>query len=93
MNKNSRILPHLTIHYLQQKAYNVHRKKIDYIKQSLRTPNSKIEPSFPDNFDNSSKPKLHNFSQDKMSTIKEQIPQKVPRLTPFDKRRLSEYNK
>ena len=92
MNKNSRILPHLTIHYLQQKAYNAHRKKIDYIKQSLRTPNSKIEPNYSDRFHNA-KSKLNHLSQDKMSTIKEEIPQKVVRLTPFDKRRLSEYNK
>ena len=37
MNKNSRILPHLTTHYLQKKAYDIHRKKIDYIKHSLKT--------------------------------------------------------
>ena len=92
MNKNSRILPHLTIHYLQQKAYNAHRKKIDYIKQSLRTPTSKIEPNYSDRFLNA-RPKFNHSSQDKMSTIKEEIPQKAIRLTPFDKRKLSEYNK
>lgn len=37
MNSNSRILPHLNVCYMQKKAYDVHRKKIDYIKQSIRT--------------------------------------------------------
>lgn len=36
MNKNSRMLPHLNVCFLQKKAYDVHRKKIDYIKHSLR---------------------------------------------------------
>jgi len=36
MNPNSRILPHLNLCYLQKKAYDAHRKKIDAIKQSLR---------------------------------------------------------
>ncbi len=37
MNKNSRILPQLNVCFLQKKAYDAHRKKIDYIMQSLRT--------------------------------------------------------
>ena len=45
MNKNSRILPHLTVTYIQQKAYNAHRKKIDYIKQSIRTPTNRVNHS------------------------------------------------
>jgi hypothetical protein len=37
MNAKSRILPHLNVCYLQKKAYDLHRKKIDYIKHSLRS--------------------------------------------------------
>lgn len=37
MNKNTRLLPQLNVCFLQKKAFQAHRKKIDYIKQSLRS--------------------------------------------------------
>ena len=68
MNKNARILPPLTMHYLQKKAYDVHRKKIDYIKQSFKPHISKTEPNI---FESIDRKKPNPFSDDKMSTIKE----------------------
>lgn len=35
MDQNSRVLPHLNVYFLQRKAYDVHRKKIDQIRSSM----------------------------------------------------------
>jgi len=36
MDQKTRLLPHLNLCYIQRKAYEVHRKKIDNIKYSLK---------------------------------------------------------
>lgn len=36
MDQKSRLLPHLNLCYMQKKAYEIHRRKIDHIKHSLR---------------------------------------------------------
>lgn len=36
MDPKTRLLPHLNLCFLQRKAYEIHRKKIDYIKSSLQ---------------------------------------------------------
>lgn len=68
MNKNSRILPHLNVCFLQKKAYDVHRKKIEYIKSSLR--NSLLQKSHVVK-DNSHDNLAKYDSSNRMSTIKE----------------------
>jgi hypothetical protein len=35
MDQKSRILPHLNAYFLQRKAYESHRKKIDQIRSSM----------------------------------------------------------
>lgn len=36
MDHKTRLLPHLNACYMQKKAFEVHRKKIDYIKHSIK---------------------------------------------------------
>ena len=69
MNKNSRMLPQLNVTYLQKKAYDLHRKKIDYIKHSLTLTQQKVSENIKQS--SQSKNKLQFASKDKMSTIHE----------------------
>lgn len=41
MNQNTRILPHLNSYFLQRKAYEQHRKKINEIKASASRQSTK----------------------------------------------------
>jgi hypothetical protein len=43
MNAKSRILPHLNSYFLQRKAYEFHRKRIEEIRKSTSRPKLKIQ--------------------------------------------------
>ena len=69
MKPRSRLLPHLNLCYLQKRAYDAHRKKIDAIKQSIKVSLARKMSSLSES--ESMGPKLNpKGSANKMSTIK-----------------------
>lgn len=89
MNKNTRLLPHLNTCFLQKKAYDVHRKKIDYIRQSLKVSFNKNEQH---NNLHSQDKLIHHHSSNRMSTIKEEASRRIQRISPWTKRQIEQCN-
>lgn len=89
MNAQTRLLPHLNSYFLQRKAYELHRRKVEEIKVSAQ----KKRRLFYERVKEGSQPNSGRDEQLKYSihTIKEEIKSELNvRLSPLAKRRKRE---